>query len=90
MEKTFEHDNLKVTYIGSQNNGIDGSDEYVQVDSLDGTHIKPEQIDDLFWAWWGHHTRQEAGGYFCTSYGVYFHQYGNDRAVLCIHHRYDV
>lgn len=86
----FEHDNFKVTLIGRIEQGIDGNDEYVRIESLDGEPITTEQIDNLFWDKWGYQTRQEAGGYFCTSYTVFNYQYGDDRAVLCINHRYDI
>jgi hypothetical protein len=88
--QTFEHDNFTVTLIGRTDNGIDGSDEYVQLSSIDGEPLTTEQIDQLFWEKWRYETQQEAGGYFCKSYSVFFHQYGNDRAVMCINHRYDV
>ena len=88
--QTFEYDNLTITLIGRTDNGIDGSDEYVQLSSTDGELISTEQIDQLFWEKWRVETHQEAGGYFCKSYSVFFHQYGNDRAVMCINHRYDV
>ena len=86
----LEYDNLTITLIGRTDNGIDGSDEYVQLSSTDGEPITTEQIDQLFWEKWRVETYQEAGGYFCKSYSVFFRQYGNDRAVMCINHRYDV
>ena len=88
--QTFEYENFTITLIGRTDNGIDGSDEYVQLSSNDGEPITTEQIDQLFCEKWRYETQQEAGGYFCKSYGVFFHQYGNDRAIMCIHHCYDV
>ena len=86
----YEYENFTITPIGRNDNGIDGSDEYVQLSSIDGEPITTEQIDQLFWEKWRYETQQEAGGYFCKSYCVFFHQYGNDRAVMCINHRYDI
>ena len=87
---TFKHDNLTLTQVGGLSHGIDGNDEYIAVKATDYAPITTEQIDQLFWEKWRYETQQEAGGYFCKSYSVFFHQYGNDRAVMCINHRYDV
>lgn len=87
---TFKHDNLTLTSVGGLSHGIDGNDEYIDVVATDYAPITNEQIDQLFWEKWRYETQQEAGGYFCKRYSLYINQHNDHRAVLVIHHEYDV
>ena len=88
--QTFEYENMTVSFVGRTDNGIDGSDEYVQLSSLDGEPLTTEQIDQLFWEKWRYETQQEAGGYFCKRYSFFPDRLNDWQSVLCIHHEYDV
>jgi len=86
----LKYENLKLISVGGLSHGIDGNDEYIDVVATDYAPITNEQIDQLFWEKWRYETQQEAGGYFCKRYSLYTNQHNDHRAVLVIHHEYDV
>lgn len=89
-DKTFKYENLTLTEVGSVPQGIDGSDQYVAIQSDDWEPLDAEKIDQLFWEKWRCETTCEAGGYFCKSYSLFIDKHDDSRAVLCIQHRYDI
>lgn len=73
--------------IGRVELGIDGSDEFYQVQCL--TPINKDHLYDLFVEKFYQETYQEAGGYYCKCFEIYLSDYEYN-AVVKVEHRYDV
>ena len=74
--------------IGSIGMGIDGKDEFFQVtceEPIDKAQLWERFHDEFYYE-----SQQEAGGYFCKRYSLYTQQNSEYKAVLVIHHEYDV
>lgn len=80
---------LKLTEIGRIR--VDGelTDQYVKVETVDGTPLDHNTLQDAL-------TRNycypplSAGGEFCVSVTIMFHPYRADEAVAIVHHQLDI
>lgn len=79
---------IRITPIGTIEQGIDGRDEYVLITSMD------DALDaDFAHDWLLPQVYRESlrpGGYFCTSVTIMPHPLATNQCVAIIHHRYDV
>ena len=79
---------IRITPIGTVEQGIDGRDEYVLITSMD------DALDVDFAREWllpqVYRESMRPGGYFCTSVTIMSHPLATNRCVAIIHHRYDV
>lgn len=80
---------IKMTQIGHISLGIDGSDQYVLVERRDA-NLSPKQAIEWLLPQVYRETRQEAGGYFCTSVHAVREQYRKNACICTIQHRYDI
>ena len=80
---------IQTTDIGTIQRGIDGSDQYMLVTRRDDD-ITPEQAIEWLLPQVYQQTRQEAGGYFCTTVRAVMAQYSTNVCICTVEHRYDV
>lgn len=79
---------MKTERIGVIDIGVDGSDEYLLVNTDEPTipaKVKRDLLERFY-----RDTMQEAGGYYCHNVTVLEHPLSDSKFVAVIHHRYDV
>ena len=81
---------IRMTPIGQIALGCDGSDQYVLVERIDGFQLSGRKAIDWLLSQVYRETRQEAGGYFCTSVRAARVQYSRTSWICTIQHRYDI
>lgn len=78
---------IELTTLGTQDDGIDGSDKWILVVRKDDD-ITPEQarqyIQNLYYRECSH-----PGGYFCTTVEAVQREYRKNEVICTVHHRYD-
>lgn len=79
---------MKIEKIGVIPLGVEGSDEYLLINT-DEACIPAKVKRDLLERYYKD-TTQEAGGYYCHRVTVMEHPYQENEFVGVVHHRYDV
>ena len=77
----------KITQIGRIEHGIEGSDQFFQVECDEP--IEKDALWEKFSDEFYYETQQEAGGYYCKRFEIFMSDY-EYRAVVKVEHRYDV
>lgn len=83
--------NFAMNRIGADDQGIDGSDEYILLTCHD-EDIDDEQLRAIETAAIQHYYRDthRPGGYFCHSVTIIRMPYLSNKLMMIIHHQYDV
>lgn len=79
---------MKTERIGVIDIGVEGSDEYLLVNTDEPTipaKVKRDLLERFY-----RDTTQEAGGYYCHNVTVMEYPFSDSKFVAVIHHRYDV
>jgi hypothetical protein len=79
---------IEIIPIGTIDDGIDGSDEYVLMIRKDDDMTLEQAHNHLLPLYYRECTRP--GGYFCTRVSVVHAEYSQNRVIGTIHHSYDV
>ena len=75
--------------IGTVDEGIDGSDEYILVRGPRGEEINLTEAQEQVMKTRYSECRRP-GGYFCTSSTVMPKKYYSNEAIVIVHHAYDI
>lgn len=80
---------MKITKIGSVNDGIDGSDEYFLVERLDKEHLTSSDAQE--WMLERCYVQSNRpGGYYCHNIRAVQAEHSDTKVICAVQHRYDV